>query len=78
MIAIKTRMRRIPPCCQVCQLYISSAMYGEGCCGGVLSRGSGYPKGLCDVKVSKERADFCPLVKVNEPEEIERYKYHGH
>ena len=67
MIAIKTRMRRIPPCCQQCQLYINGRMYGDGCCGGVIEK-AGFPKALFDVTITKKRADFCPLVEIKERE----------
>lgn len=63
MIVIKTKMRRIPPCCQQCQLYVSGKMYGEGCCGGAIDK-SGFQKSLFDVTITKKRADFCPLVEI--------------
>lgn len=63
MIAIKTRMRRIPTCCQQCQLYINGKMYGEGCCGGKVNK-LGFPKSLSDVTITRRRADFCPLVEI--------------
>lgn len=65
MVAIKTKMRRIPPCCQQCQLYINGKMYGEGCCGGVIGK-DGFQKSLFDVTITKRRADFCPLVEITE------------
>ena len=65
MIAIKTTMRRIPPCCQQCRLYINGKMYGDGCCGAMFSKG-GFPRSLFDVTITKKRADFCPLVEAKE------------
>lgn len=63
MIVIKTRMHRIPPCCQKCVLYIPGNMFGDGCCCAALYV-NGWPKSLYSVIVTKSRADFCPLVEI--------------
>lgn len=65
MIAIKTKMRRIPRCCQQCQLYINGKMYGEGGCQAQMTK-SGFPRSLFDVTITRNRAGFCPLVEIKE------------